>query len=86
MMFNLRKLAIQYDANMNFQLNGDELIGINTFKIHFNSLITKSEFLEKYLRMESIHDILLNQLNIELGVALQNDKTNQNSKNMDTGR
>ena len=86
MTFNIRKLAVQYDCNLNFQLNGDEVIGINTFKIHFHATISKSELLEKHVRMESIHLILLNQLNIELGIALQNDRTNQNQDNANTGR
>ena len=83
MMFNLKKLAVQYDVNLNFQMNGDEIVGIKTFKIHFHSAISKSELLEKHMRLESVHIIFLNQLNIELGIAIQQNRANENS---DTGR
>ena len=83
MMFNLKKLAVQYDVNLNFQMNGDEIVGIKTFKIYFHSAISKSELLEKHMRLESVHIVLLNQLNIELGIAIQQNRTNENS---DTGR
>lgn len=83
MMFNLKKLAVQYDVLLDFQMNGDEIAGIKTFKIHFHSTISKSELLEKHMRLESIHIIFLNQLNIELGVAIQQNRTNEHS---DTGR
>jgi len=86
MMFNLKKLAVQYDVNLNFQPNGDEIVGIKTFKIHFHSTISKSELLEKHIRMESVHIILLNQLNIELGLAIQESRANENSGNTNTGR
>jgi len=83
MMFNLKKLSVQYDVNLNFQMNGDEIVGIKTFKIHFHSTISKSELLEKHMRLESVHIILLNQLNIELGIAIQQNRANEKS---DTGR
>lgn len=86
MMFNLKKLAAQYDVLMNFQLNNDELTGFHTYKIHYHSTISKSDFLEKFLRIQAIHEIVLNQLNIELGQALQSDRANQDSGNKDTGR
>lgn len=86
MTHNLKKLAVEYDCNMTFQQNGDEIIGINTNKIHFHTTITKSELLEKYIRMESIHGVILNQLNIELGIAVQRSRQDESSGNSDTGR
>ena len=81
-MFNLKKLVAQLDILMNFQLINDELTGFHTYKIHLHSTISKADFIEKYLRIQSVHDIVLNQLNIELGVALQSEHRNQE----DTGR
>jgi len=86
MMFNLKKLVVGYNINMDFQLRGDELLGFNTHKIHFNSTISKAGLLEKFIRVQSIHEVILNQLNIELGLALQSDRTNRNSNDVDTGR
>jgi len=86
MMFNLTKLAVQYGVGLNFQQNADEIIGVNTFKIHHHSTISKAELLEKYIRIESIHMVFLNQLNLELGVALQQNRENESSGNADTGR
>jgi len=86
MMLNLRKLAVQYDCNMTFQVNGDEVIGINTNKIHFHSTISKSELLEKYIRIGSIHLVILDQLNIELGGVVQQSQADENSSNTNTGR
>lgn len=77
MMFNLKKLVAQLDILMNFQLNNDELTGFHTYKIHHHSTISKAGFIETYLRIQSVHDIVLNQLNLELGVSLQSEHRNQ---------
>jgi len=86
MMFNLKKLVAQLDILINFRLNNDELTGFHTYKIHYHSTISKADFIEKYLRIQSVHDIVLNQLNLELGEALQSERQNQDSGNRDTGR
>lgn len=85
MMFNLKKLAAQFDVLMNFQLTNDELTGFHTYKIHHDFTISKADFLEKFLRVQAVHDVILNQLNFELGHALQSSP-NQNSGNANTGR
>jgi len=54
-------------------------------KIHFHTTISKSELLEKFVRMEQIHAVLLNQLNMELGISLQQNRVDENS-GVDTGR
>ncbi len=84
MMFNLKKLVAQYDVNMDFQMNSDELLGFNTSKTHFYSTISKADLFEKFFRVQNIHEVILNQLNIELGIALQSSHKNQSSDN--TGR
>ena len=86
MMYHLKKLGVQYDINLDFKFNGDEIEGISLHKIHFNSTISKSEFLEKFLRVQAIRNVILDQLNIEFGIALNRDHTNQDSSNVDTGR
>ena len=83
MMFNLKKLVTQLDALLNFINPNDELIGFHTFKIQCNSTILKADFIEKFLRMQAIHEIVLNQLNLELGSALA---SSENTGNTDTGR
>lgn len=86
MMHNLKKLVAQYDILMNFQLTNDELTGFHTYKIHHHPTISKADFLEKFLRVQAVHEVILNQLNIELGIALQSDQANQNSGDVNTGR
>ena len=83
MMFNLKKLVTQLDALLNFVNPNDELIGFHTFKIQSHTTISKADFIEKFLRMQAIHEIVLNQLNLELGSALASSK---NAGNNDTGR
>ncbi len=83
MMFNLKKLVTQLDALLNFVNPNDELIGFHTFKIQGHTTISKADFIEKFLRMQSIHEIILNQLNLELGSALASSK---NTGKIDTGR
>ena len=83
MMFNLKKLVTQLDALLNFINLNDELIGFHTFKIQGHTTISKVDFIEKFLRMRAIHEIVLNQLNLELGSALA---SSQNTGNTDTGR
>ena len=83
MMFNLKKLVTQLDALLNFVNPNEELIGFHTFKIQGHATISKADFIEKFLRMQSIHEIVLNQLNLELGSALASSK---NTGNTDTGR
>ena len=85
MMFNLKKLVAGLDILMNFQLTNDELRGFHTYKIHHHSTISKADFLEKYLRVQAIHEVILNQLNIELGQSLQSSQ-NPNSDNANIGR
>ncbi len=84
MMFNLKKLVAQLNVLLDFQLNNDELTGFNTHKIHHHSTISKADFIEKYLRIQSVHDIILNQLNFEIGEALLSEKKNPDSS--DTGQ
>ena len=79
MVLNMKKLSTQYNVNMDFQMNGDNLLGFNTFKIHYHSSISKADFLEKFIRIQGIHEIILNSLNIELGIATQIVQTNPNS-------
>ena len=79
MMINLKKLAAQYNINMDFRMNGNDLLGFNTFTIHFHSSISKADFLEKFIKLQGIHDIILNSLNVELGIATQMTQTNTNS-------
>lgn len=86
MMFNLKKLVAQLNVLMNFKLNNDELTGFHTYKIHHHSTISKADFIEKFFRIQSVHDIVLNQLNFELGVALQSEHKNQDSSDNDAGR
>jgi hypothetical protein len=86
MMFNLKKLVAQLDVLMNFQLINDELTGFHTYKIHDHATISKADFLEKYRRVQAVHEIVLNQLNLELGIALQKNQSNQNLDKTNTGR
>lgn len=83
MMFNLKKLVTQLGALLNFVNPNDELTGFHTFKIHGHPTISKADFIDDFLRMQAIHEIVLNQLNLELGSALS---SSQNTSNADTGR
>jgi|APSaa5957512535_1039671.scaffolds.fasta_scaffold33622_4 hypothetical protein len=83
MMFNMKKLVGQLNVLLNFIHNNEELVTFHTYKIHCHETISKADFLEKYLRIQAVHEIMLNQLNIELGIALA---SSQNTGNVDTGR
>lgn len=79
---NLRKTAVMFGASLDFRLNNDEVLGINTFKIHHDSTMSKADFIETFLRVESIHLVMLSELNIQLNVAMQQP----NQDNTNTGR
>jgi len=83
MMLKLKMLATQYDVNMNFVMDGNNIISFATFKIHFHTSISKADFLSSFLRISSIHEIILNQLNLSLGLATQQLQASQdaNSEN-----
>ena len=68
---------------MNFVIPNEELTGFHTYIIHGHATISKADFLEKFLRIQAVHEIILNQLNIELGTALA---SSQNTNNTNTGR
>jgi len=75
-------LAVQYDVNMNFQEDANNrLIGISTFKIHFHSSIKKVDVLNLFLRVQSIHIVILNQLSKDLGIEMQQLQAQQQSAN-----
>ncbi len=80
MILNLQTLATQFDINMNFQLEGNKLISIGSFKIHFHSTIKKSDFLDMLVRVQNIHNTLLNQLRLSLGLELQQMQSQQASE------
>jgi len=71
MMMKLKMLSAQYDVNLNFRMNDENLTGFATFKIHFHTTISKTDFLTLFLRVSSIHEIFLNQLNLSLGLETQ---------------
>lgn len=79
MMLNMKKLSVQYNVNMDFQTNEDNLLGFNTYKTHYHSSISKADFLEKFISLQEIHFVILNSLNMELGIANQMIQTNPNS-------
>ena len=83
MMFYLKKLVAQLNVLMNFVIPNEELTGFHTYIIHGHATISKADFLEKFLRIQAVHEIILNQLNIELGTALA---SSQNTNNTNTGR
>ena len=71
MMLKLKMLATQYDANMNFVVNDNNLNSFSTYKIHYHSTISKADFLSLFMRIQNIHEIVWNQLNSSLGLATQ---------------
>ncbi len=83
MMFNLKKLIAQLDTMMNFVIPNEELTGFHTYTKHHHVTISKADFVERLLRIQSMHEIVLNQLNLELGVALASSR---NTSNTNSGR
>ncbi len=79
MMMKLKMLATQYDVNLNFGMNGNNLISFSTFKIHFHTSISKADFLSLFIRVQTIHEIILNQLNLSLGLATQQLQASQDA-------
>ena len=80
MILKLQTLATQFDINMNFQLEGNKITTIGSFKVHFHSTIKKSDFLSLLLRVQTIHNNLLNQLRLSLGLELQQLQSQQSSE------
>jgi len=79
LMMKLKMLATQYDVYMNFGMDGDNVLSFSTIKIHFHTSISKAEFLSMFLRVSSIHEIILNQLNLALGLATQQLQASQDA-------
>jgi len=79
MMMKLKMLATQYDVNMNFVMNGNNLNSFSTYKIHFHTSISKADFLSLFMRIQTIHEIILNQLNLSLGIATQQLQASQDA-------
>ena len=80
MLLNLRMLAVQYDINMNFQEDSNgKLIAISSFKIHFHSSIKKANILKMFIRVQSIHIVILNQLSKALGIEMKQLQAQQQS-------
>jgi len=48
MMMKLKMLSAQYDVNLNFRMNDENLTGFATFKIHFHTSISKADFLSLF--------------------------------------
>ena len=79
MILKLQTLATQFGININFQQEGNKITSISSFKIHFHSTIKKSDFLDLLVRVQNIHNTLLNQLRFSLGLELQQLQSQQQS-------
>ena len=79
MMMKMKMLATQYDVNIDFVMNGNNIISFSTFKIHFHTTMSKADFLSMYIRIQSIHEIIFNQLNLSLGLATQQLQASQDA-------
>lgn len=67
---NLSLQAVQFDVNLSFDVKDNQITGIRQFMIHFDSKIEKGEFLKLVFRLQPIHNITLNSLNVALGLEL----------------
>ena len=79
MMMKLKMLATQYDVNLNFGMDNNDLISFSTYKIHFHTSISKADFLSLFIKIQTVHEIFLNQLNLALGIATQQLQASQDA-------
>jgi len=72
----IHTLAIQLDVNPDFKNDKKKQLHQIWFnKIHYNSSIKKADLLEKFIRIQQCQNVLLNHLNIELGIGMQSQNT-----------
>jgi len=74
LMLNLTTNATNLDIGMNFQIVEEKLKGVNLSKVHFADTISKADLLRNFLRVQQVHQTILNQLRSTLGLEFQQSK------------
>ena len=74
LMLNLTTNATNLDIGMNFQIVEGKLKGVNLSKVHFADTISKADLLRNFLRVQQVHQTILNQLRSTLGLEFQQSK------------
>jgi len=70
--FKIHTLAVQLEVNPTFKNDDKEQFNaIWISKIHYNSSIKKADLLEKFVRIQQCQNVVLNNLNKELGISIQ---------------
>lgn len=81
MIIDIKGMAVQLDFNIMFGTKDkDKITMVKSNKIHFHTSINKADFLEKFLRVGNIHDVVLNRLSIALQTEVQNIQAQQASQ------
>jgi len=76
-LLRIPSLLAQLDVSCKITQANNSITQISLSKLHFHSSIKKADFLELYLRLYQVQEVLLNQLSVQLQVSLQQLTQNQ---------
>jgi len=83
LILKLQTLVAQFDANIQIIQEETTITKIVLSKVRFHSTISKAEFLELYVRTDTIHGTILNHLRHSLGLELQQSQAQQKHSDSD---
>ena len=81
LMLNLTTNATNLNIGINFQIVEGKLKGVNLSKVHFADTISKADLLRNFLRVQQVHQTILNQLRSTLGLEFQQSKVQTTQPN-----